>query len=510
LSLDRALRSLVCSSIPDQSCSTLHLVGSSLLATSSTKMNHLTPRFVWAPRQDHDDAHRFLGLIGATVPLPIMRQLDPLSLSAANAQRRLRQEFNRQRGFQVRRENVLAGLGSIDMPSGVTLGPHERVSFEWVAPMHLTHLQLTNYLFGHVLPDPYDVLPRPTRRMRNLSGFETKLPLELRQKIWRELFPSRGRVKIDLKFHRDHKYSIIPSYIPVTLWVNRESRAETLRNYAVLHTEIQWPADWREGTRENMYWALDPNFDRFPAPLILNIKKDLVSFNYTKFELNPGEFEDWLFHINLHSPPGRGINNVQDLEIYGVLGFHQLMNIWGELAPVPMTDAKFCAGLGSLRDVLLRFESLKILRLRGDDNCWTDHGRVVELFQQEIMEKNEGIFGGRRPKLILNDWVEPDNVDMAAGQDDPLPYTKHGIWSLSEYVDFEDEPRERNWRNIEASYSSGVPSFELFFLENGEDDRNDSESDSLLSYMSSTTAKATVMTIATVTAIAALYHIWFS
>jgi hypothetical protein len=71
-------------------------------------------------------------------------------------------------------------------------------------------------------------------RVPNFEGATTgatfpKLPFELRPRIWRYIFPPPRTVRLAA----DEK----PEF-PVTLWINYESRTETLKYYVLFNNEI--------------------------------------------------------------------------------------------------------------------------------------------------------------------------------------------------------------------------------------------------------------------------------
>ncbi len=71
-------------------------------------------------------------------------------------------------------------------------------------------------------------------RVPNIEGATTgatfpKLPFELRSRIWRYSFPPPRSIRLAA----DDK-----SEFPVTLWINYESRTETLKYYVLFNNEI--------------------------------------------------------------------------------------------------------------------------------------------------------------------------------------------------------------------------------------------------------------------------------
>jgi hypothetical protein len=90
-------------------------------------------------------------------------------------------------------------------------------------------------IFQHELPDSDQEL-----YIQHTSTFTpfSELPLEIRQKIWRDTFP---KVTHCLFFRnaRSHKRDLtFPKKSPIASRVNQESRMETLRNYRVLEHKL--------------------------------------------------------------------------------------------------------------------------------------------------------------------------------------------------------------------------------------------------------------------------------
>jgi hypothetical protein len=88
-----------------------------------------------------------------------------------------------------------------------------------------------------------------------------KLPLELRQKIWRATFPQRtSRFVLVDSPNIDPKPDFTP---PITALVNRESHLETLRCYHILETNDHGWCHWethswsRKCNRHIIFWNPD-------------------------------------------------------------------------------------------------------------------------------------------------------------------------------------------------------------------------------------------------------------
>jgi hypothetical protein len=183
-------------------------------------MDSSTLRFVWTPRQDHDDAHHYLPEVqndfrpghGMSFRLSLMRLSSGIDtngdLRLADVQQAVREEFD----SAHRRSTVSAGSppyeplyeGSRwrllrrldvarqsdgDLQPGEVTYIHYCRDFEYVAQDYLKHTQLTNYLFNKILPDPNQELPKfyGPRNFRRFFEF----PVEIRQIIWRAGFTRR-------------------------------------------------------------------------------------------------------------------------------------------------------------------------------------------------------------------------------------------------------------------------------------------------------------------------------
>ncbi|KAI9049595.1 hypothetical protein LZ554_006621 [Drepanopeziza brunnea f. sp. 'monogermtubi'] len=103
-------------------------------------------------------------------------------------------------------------------------------------------LQGTSFHLEHTLPDPdRRLFPQEVRRC--FHSF-SRLPKELRLIIWTMCMPVRGRkIRID----NPSRAGAVEATSPVTLWVNRESRAATQRDYRLLWDGTLGAAYWNPG-----------------------------------------------------------------------------------------------------------------------------------------------------------------------------------------------------------------------------------------------------------------------
>jgi hypothetical protein len=94
------------------------------------------------------------------------------------------------------------------------------------------------HIFQHELPDSGQEL-----QIQHTSTFIlfSELPLEIRQKIWRDTFP-RVTHCILLYNARSGKSDLLhQKKTPIASRINQESRTETLRNYHVLEQKFDYP-----------------------------------------------------------------------------------------------------------------------------------------------------------------------------------------------------------------------------------------------------------------------------
>ncbi|PMD46027.1 hypothetical protein L207DRAFT_576908 [Hyaloscypha variabilis F] len=116
-----------------------------------------------------------------------------------------------------------------------------------------------------------------------------KLPKEIHLNIWHNAFPPPRIVRLDRKWDR--------AKFPVTLWVNVESRAETLMHYRVaLNQDLRiagfdWVADFVKG-------------------------QDIASFNSRGVLRYYARFVRTLFVLRRHF--GGGLRTIQQLEITSI------------------------------------------------------------------------------------------------------------------------------------------------------------------------------------------------
>ena len=156
------------------------------------------------------------------------------------------------------------------------------------------------------------------------TGFR-KIPIEIRLQIYRLLFPASRHVCLDSDFpwtfnyeSAVHAQNILP--LPLSLYINRESRAETLKYYSVIFKQDS---------------AAFTNFEPFAErPLLFDPKIDSAYVTFGSLQPREGEngqrFNDWLIHLNRELPGG--IKAIKSLEIRDV-------NWEGEVKTVSQREA---------------------------------------------------------------------------------------------------------------------------------------------------------------------------
>ena len=150
---------------------------------------------------------------------------------------------------------------------------------------------LTSALFANEMPDSDQELFSPGVKDLNIFHFFPKLPIEVRLAIWRLCFPAPRKVNLrptkssfgkrdpeclnGLIYGRWTSCRSISQHmqLPVTLYVDKESRSETLRKYRILF-------------RESPYCPCSP---RAPQPIIFNPNRDLLYIDLSSL-VNGDEF----------------------------------------------------------------------------------------------------------------------------------------------------------------------------------------------------------------------------
>jgi hypothetical protein len=214
-----------------------------------------------------------------------------------------------------------------------------------------------------LLPDPNQDLS-----IQTLSEFTLfpKLPLELRQKIWRHTFPKGRHYSSDVWFLRAPEH-------PISSQVSRESRDETLRHYHVL--KLPKSPSYPKLIHKCFFW---------------NVKRDGIICSFANFirlfvgsELIEADFQ-WE-HFTDH---------VASLKI---LCFQNLSD--------------YSYDLDSFERELLKYQGLtelQVIDCRGE-NGWEEYGEITEdylwLFKNLFIKRATSALDGRKypmPKLIVS------------------------------------------------------------------------------------------------------------
>lgn len=93
--------------------------------------------------------------------------------------------------------------------------------------------------------EPQAIEPQTAPPLSSKTTEFKTLPLELRQQIWRKLFPSPQKISINsLVLPLMSPPDIRNRIVPITLGINQESRHETLKLYTTLYRPKEQPVFW--------------------------------------------------------------------------------------------------------------------------------------------------------------------------------------------------------------------------------------------------------------------------
>ena len=171
-------------------------------------------------------------------------------------------------------------------------------------------------------------LPNPDQELfiqlgNSLSEFTLfqKLPLEVRLKVWRSAFPRSRKCFLDyIPDHSEYtgEYNLETDKaflqqefdpLPSTLFINRESRAETLRFYCL--------AGYVCGGHE-----FSPRFTN--KPLCFAPTRDVARIVFPSFWGD--DFATWLNHLDHQMP--KGLKSIRCLEICETTYMDEISQIW--------------------------------------------------------------------------------------------------------------------------------------------------------------------------------------
>lgn len=133
-----------------------------------------------------------------------------------------------------------------------------------------------------------------------------ELPIEIRLQIFRTMFPSSRHVCLDVDFPWTFNYESsiqaqnrIP--LPPTLFINQESRSETLKHYQVVFK-----------SDSTAFKGYEPFAER---PFCFNSRIDSVYITFGSLHggTNYRRFDTWMDYLNAQLPGGT--NSIQSLEV---------------------------------------------------------------------------------------------------------------------------------------------------------------------------------------------------
>jgi hypothetical protein len=236
-----------------------------------------------------------------------------------------------------------------------------------------------------------------------------KLPIELRLKIWRLALPPGRHVKMDLSHHFSESPTA-PEYVtmkedehspPITLYVNRESREETLRHYTVIFRTD----------------AIRPTKEYKEKPFCLDPSRDSLYF-FSEWLHAEGEdvlqFWDWMYHLDISLP--RGFSSIRSLEY--------LDDRWGykrvpaNAAPPPpyrwsVLLPNIIFSFTGLTNLCVSVTSLDGFTYQSFFRTWlsSDQGKDTskKMVEEWLDSKKEIFLAGKVPKLTFRSWQEPSN-----------------------------------------------------------------------------------------------------
>jgi hypothetical protein len=158
-------------------------------------------------------------------------------------------------------------------------------------------------------PVTEDRISPATNKHFEVFGFFSKLPAELRLKIWHTTFPV-GRL-VNLNYRPDFPYMDeqiramrVEAGLPIVtaLYVNKESRGEALRNYCLL---------FKENARRPAHMNPARPTTPYSRPFCLNIKLDSVYIS--RYSLHNYWANKWTSYVR-EKAPGL-LQSIRTLEI---------------------------------------------------------------------------------------------------------------------------------------------------------------------------------------------------
>jgi len=256
------------------------------------------------------------------------------------------------------------------------------------------------------LPDADEALVPQTKLTTFTKFYE--LPLEIRQLIWRHSFPPGRTIRLDTDWYCTCclKFQHKPTY-PTTLWVNQESRAETLLFYR--------------------YYKIDDDdniedIDQF-YPMCFNPLRDKLYF--TSYHLLFGYFRVWMKEFVRNQPTA--FDKVTELAIdFGVEkvgwcdNYGWTSELKDELREMTNSDPAFLGPLryfSSLETLFLVVTLEKKMSREDEDEC-----------KQEIKEHFERLQADNSnfkvPEIVMSPWNKPGRRFYKGPQINMTAFTK--------------------------------------------------------------------------------------
>jgi len=257
------------------------------------------------------------------------------------------------------------------------------------------------------LPDPdQDLFPEEFPRFQ-------EFPVEIRLKIWLLTFPEPRKVYLGVYEYYSSRpdaydgewwdYHRKNHPLPVALWINAESRAETLRHYCVFYPEEFFPASHKKHFKPLCF---NPSEDSFDI-----IYLDIFPYEYeTLPQLPLLSFEDHLSALSAQHPSCmRKIHELRIQQVhYNMTEGYSVYDLFNSDAPAgsliveaePHFYSAFIFNFPALRRIIWGQDSFTY-----DDLLWrSDLVNALRAFLEKNKERFED---GRAPEVI----ALPDDDD---------------------------------------------------------------------------------------------------
>jgi hypothetical protein len=254
-------------------------------------------------------------------------------------------------------------------------------------------MDLSTFSLLQELPDAAEDLA-PQMKLDSFTNFPD-LPRELCQQIWRCAFPPGRVIRLDTDWYCSccPKFQNKPTY-PTTLWVNKESRTETLLFYRTFEIDE------------------DDNIEDIAQiyPMCFNPCRDMLYF--TSYHLLHGYFRVWMKEFVRNQPTA--FDQVEELAIdFGVerIGFATCYGWTEELKDeLRRTDHEEPAFRGPLRyfpnlTKLILIVTLEKKMSRIDEiECKIE---LVEHFRRLRVEDSKF----KVPEIVISPWNNPGRFE---------------------------------------------------------------------------------------------------